>query len=245
MKQAVAGILYITLLGLLIQIAQASNGYRLLELNGHDVKWGAPEFGRRATLTYAIAGASAKATGIRNCRKVTGIDGLLARSKLTRTVFNAQVKAALAMWESVANIRFLPSKRQTSADLLISAEAVPDGIAYTDVTQASSEGHYISSIEKAIICLNPEQHWVATISTSPGSGIRSNAYKLKYVLAHEIGHALGLNHPSPTGELMSFEYNGNIDGLRPGDILGIVALYGPRRDTVGTPVAALNIKAAP
>ncbi|MDE1939370.1 MAG: matrixin family metalloprotease [Alphaproteobacteria bacterium] len=245
MKRTVAGILYITLLGLLNQVAQAGDGYRLLELNGHDVKWGTPEFGTRATLTYAIAGASAGASGVRNCRKVTGIDGLLAHSKLTRTVFTAQVKAALAMWESVANVRFLPARRAINADLLISAEAVPDGVAYTDVTQTSSAGPSIDSIKKAIICLNPNQYWMAAAPTSPASSAKPNAYKLKYVLAHEIGHALGLNHPSPSGELMSFEYNRNMDSLQPGDIVGIVALYGPQRHASGTPVVALNMKAAP
>jgi len=71
--------------------------------------------------------------------------------------------------------------------------------------------------------------------------IDRKSYRLRYVLAHEIGHVLGLDHPSPSGELMSFEYSGRLEGLQPGDIAGIVALYGPSRARSATPIVALNL----
>ncbi|MBU6297504.1 MAG: matrixin family metalloprotease [Alphaproteobacteria bacterium] len=245
MNKVVAGILLGALLGMTFQAAWASDGYSFLELNGHYVKWGTPAFGRRATLTYAIAGASTKASGIRNCRKITAIGGLLSRSDLTRAVFDTQLKAAFAMWENAADIRFVPAKRAASADILISAEAVPNGVAYTDVTPLPAAAGVIDRLKKAIVCLNPQLHWIATVPKSPPDEADLNTYKLKYVLAHEIGHALGLNHPGPTGELMSFEYNRNIDGLQPGDVAGIIALYGPQKNHSAIPVVALNVKAAP
>jgi hypothetical protein len=49
------------------------------------------------------------------------------------------------------------------------------------------------------------------------------------VLAHEIGHTIGLDHPGATGALMGYRNQGNIDWLMPGDIAGAVALYGPPR----------------
>ena len=50
------------------------------------------------------------------------------------------------------------------------------------------------------------------------------------VLAHEIGHAIGLDHPGATGALMAFSNQGDIDHLMPGDIAGAAALYGPAKD---------------
>ena len=56
-------------------------------------------------------------------------------------------------------------------------------------------------------------------------------YDLRYTIAHEIGHAIGLDHPSAAGELMSYRYDERRQGLQPGDTKGVVLLYGPRPGT--------------
>ena len=71
----------------------------------------------------------------------------------------------------------------------------------------------------ATICLNP------AVSTD-GGGV-PGALDLRTVLAHEIGHAIGLDHPGPTGTLMGYRDQGDIDGLMYGDIAGVQRLYGP------------------
>jgi predicted Zn-dependent protease len=44
---------------------------------------------------------------------------------------------------------------------------------------------------------------------------------------HEIGHALGLDHPEQRSQLMHFKYDESRTGLQAGDIAGAVKLYGP------------------
>ena len=50
------------------------------------------------------------------------------------------------------------------------------------------------------------------------------------MLAHEIGHVIGLDHPGPTGALMGYRDQGDVDRLMAGDIAGSVALYGPAKN---------------
>jgi predicted Zn-dependent protease len=158
-------------------------------------------------------------------------------------VFDSELAAALAMWQSAANIRFIVAKRASTADIVFSTETEPDGIAYADVTLGSGE-QSVSRLTRGIVCLNPELRWSVWRTTKVGLGTENKSDKgvhLRYTLAHEIGHVLGLDHPGPEGELMSFEYGSHFDGLRPGDVAGIATLYG-RRSLV--PVLALNSRSA-
>jgi hypothetical protein len=51
-------------------------------------------------------------------------------------------------------------------------------------------------------------------------------YDLRYTLTHEIGHAIGLDHPGTTSQVMSYRYEERFATLQPGDIRGAAALYG-------------------
>lgn len=207
-----------------------ANDYRLLNLDGHAVKWGTPSLGTGATVTYAIATASSSASGIENCRQTQGINTLLTRSHVKLGAFERALRSAFKLWSDVSDVHFVPASIGKSADLLITAEAVPDGIAYSDVTPKPAPPPRVGTITQAIICLNPEARW-----TIGGS---ADSYRLFYVLAHEIGHTIGLDHPNPSGTLMSFEYSHTLQSLQPGDITGAVALYG----TAHADALALNAR---
>ncbi|MDE2133997.1 MAG: matrixin family metalloprotease [Alphaproteobacteria bacterium] len=247
MRKMFCGILFLAVAGLAAATAHAESGYRLLQMDDHDVKWGRPVLGAGASLTYAVVDGPTSASGTVNCRSIGSIAGVLTNSGVPRRVFDAELSAAFAMWENVGNVRFFRARNAASADVLISAEAKPDGLAYADVTTVSSSNDdFPDVIRKGIICLNPDVDWIAAVPAAMNlAGARSGrkSYKLRYILAHEIGHVLGLDHPSPVGELMSFEYNANLNGLQPGDIAGIVALYGPSRQRPA-PLASLNARIA-
>ncbi|KJR42179.1 Peptidase M10A and M12B, matrixin and adamalysin domain protein [Candidatus Magnetoovum chiemensis] len=51
-------------------------------------------------------------------------------------------------------------------------------------------------------------------------------YDFRRVAAHELGHALGLDHPSTSNALMYYKYSDTIETPQSDDINGIGALYG-------------------
>ena len=120
--------------------------------------------------------------------------------------------------------RFRETRDTAAAGILIGAQARPLGRAFTNVALKQGTGEK-KVIGRSLICLNPKQPWKV------GFDGRLGVYDLRYTIAHEIGHAIGLDHPSAAGQLMSYRYDEKQTGLQPGDIQGAVLLYGPRAST--------------
>src|SRR5262249_33151728 len=77
-------------------------------------------------------------------------------------------------------------------------------------------------ISLARICLNPAKRWKI------GFDGDLTVYDLRYTLAHEIGHAIGLDHPVSAGQIMGYRYEEHFRSLQPGDTHGATLLYGAR-----------------
>jgi hypothetical protein len=201
-------------------LAGARPGYSLLELDGKNVKWGAPVRGTGATVTYALAADATVFPDARNCRSLVSPAGLAAASGVPMATFRGEVAMAFAAWSDVANIVFAPGDPAT-ADIVIGAEGEPFGHAFTNVTRSASEGA-TATIARSVICLNPQGRWKV------GFDGRLDVYDLRYTLEHEIGHAIGLDHPGVAGVLMDFRYREAFRVPQPADIAGAVLLYGPK-----------------
>lgn len=196
-------------------------GFRLLDLENQTVKWQSPRFGEPATVTYALARAATTTPGARNCAKMLPPEAAYAPSRITRDVFRREVAAAFRMWERVANITFREAARPEAADILIGAQAEPVGRAFTNVAlKDAGDGRKV--IARSLICLNPREGWKV------GFDGNLDVYDLRYTIAHEIGHAIGLDHPSASGQLMSYRYDETKTGLQAGDVKGAALLYGSR-----------------
>lgn len=221
----------------LTAIAQ-DGGYRFIELHGHHVKWGVPVLGDAARITYAFATAPVSNADARNCKAMVPMDALLVRSGISHSVFTHEVAAAFAMWARVAGLSFTRTDDTARADILIGAQAVPRGFAFTDVAYEKTGVTGLRRLEHASICLNPARRWKV------GFDGDLDVYDLRYTIAHEIGHAIGLDHPGPGGELMGFAYRESYDGLQPGDIAGVRRLYGSRPAT-GPDTAPPTVAARP
>jgi len=200
--------------------------FRIIELKGSAVKWGGPQMGSGAVVTYAFATEPVAFSEARNCRAMEPMAALLARSGIDEALYEAEAAEAFEAWSAVADIEFSRVDDTEAADILIGAQTKPIGRAFTNVSYTRLAATAVRPLEKSLICLNPEQLWKV------GFDGDLDVYDLRYTLKHEIGHAIGLDHPNTTDQVMSFRYEERFAMLQPGDVSGAVTLYGgPRART--------------
>jgi hypothetical protein len=211
--------------GTFVSVAQAEPSFLLLKLDGAYVKWGDPVLGTGAKVRYSLVTDRREFSGARNCGDMSPLEPTLRHVGINPDQLRSETAAAFAMWERAADIQFEAVADPEQADILIGAQTFPVGRAFANVAYRRDEHGDTRRIDKALICLNPKQPWKV------GFGGNANAYDLRYTIAHEIGHAIGLNHPGPSGQLMGFKYAESFRGLQAGDLGGAVALYGSRDGT--------------
>ncbi len=201
-------------------------GFELLDLDGSHVRWRAKP-GQPLIVRYALVFEPRTFTDARNCGGMTSIGKVLATSRIELTTFRREVRAAFDMWQSAADIQFVEVHDPSKAGILIGAQAAPRGRAFADVKYRPSATP-VRDIERSLICFNPAAPWKV------GFDGNVTRYDVRYAVAHEIGHAIGLDHAGRSGQLMSFRYDEKFRGLQAGDAAGAAALYGPRMPELPT-----------
>ena len=206
----------------LAQAAEPGNflGFRLLDLENQSVKWQSPNWGSSAAITFAFATETTVTKGARNCGTLLPPQTAYAPSHISDRQFHREVAAAFRMWEAAANIRFRESTDPKTANIVIGAQGKPVGRAFTNLELKPAGAGDRKVIARSMICLNPRQPWKI------GFDGNLDVYDLRYTIAHEIGHAIGLDHPSAAGQLMSYRYDEKQTGLQIGDMKGAALLYG-------------------
>ena len=201
-------------------MADDSASFKPLRLDGNGVRWQVAAKGQPRVLSYALVTQDVEFAGARNCGKMTKLDALLSTSALAPDTVRAEIAAAFAMWQAAANIGFREATDPAKADILIGAQLEPEGWAFANVFYDTASTEPVKPISRALICLNPEKRWKVGFD----GDLRS--YDMRYTIAHEIGHTIGLDHPGGAGQIMGYRYEETFRSLQPGDIAGAVLLYG-------------------
>lgn len=196
------------------------NGYRLLKLDGYKVKWGDQRLGVGASVSYAFAREPLQFHDAINCGEMASIE-LLSSNSLSLETLAHETAAAFRVWEHAAGLSFHEVTDARDANIVIGAQGQPRGRAFANVTYAPDPDDGVRAIEQALVCMNPDHDWKV------GFDGDMNVYDIRYTLIHEIGHAIGLDHPGPSGQVMGFRYTEAFADLQPGDLRGAQVLYGP------------------
>jgi hypothetical protein len=196
--------------------------FNILKLAGNHVRWERPAGSPGLFVTYGLVSTPVESPGARNCRRMVSLDNLLAASKLSPAAVETELAAAFAMWEGAANIRFRAASAGEHPNILVGAQADPEGWAFADVFYETASPERIKPITQSLVCLNPTKRWKI------GFDGDLTVYDLRYTFAHEIGHAIGLDHPTGAGQIMGYRYEEHFRSLQNGDRMGAVVLYGER-----------------
>jgi hypothetical protein len=204
-----------------VSAAKKDSGFVLLSLGGRNVKWGTGGAGSGAVVRYAFVTADTTREGAINCRTLVPIGDKLTQSSLRQADFAAAVRHAMDDWSAIAAIEFRQVDDPATADLLIGGEKNPRGIAYADVQRAQNATATMAPITRAAVCFNLDLAWENSFDSD------STTPNVRYVVAHEIGHVLGLDHAWGSDKLMRFQYEERFYVPQKPDIAGAAFLYGP------------------
>ncbi len=181
-------------------------------------KWGPAAFGTGATITYSFM-----PTGTSCAAEFAGCT-ITALTDFMPAGYLGAITAALAAWSTVADLTFVLvaddgaafNAPTGSGDLRFGGHAFdgPSGVLahgfYPPVNGDTAAG---------------DMHFDVAETWKVGFG--GPGFDIFQVTAHEIGHALGLDHTGVPGSLMNPFYTEAFSGPQADDVAGMVFIYGP------------------
>ena len=123
---------------------------------------------------------------------------------------------ALGVWENVTNIRFVLGDNENSADIRFGWKNIdgPGGI----LGQTSIPS--IGPLENVVVALDENESWFL------GGDAPPDKIDFSATAAHEVGHAIGIDHSRSPDALMNAAYSREIFDLQQDDIDAAIAKYG-------------------
>lgn len=245
--------LLMSVLALCLGNAVATQAGVLLQVDGRPMRWSPEGPGKKTVITYALLSAPYTVQSNRsilspsNCAHMRSFADIVAISPgVTEEAAKTELREALRTWESVANITFEEVSDPSRAQIVIGAANDPGGRAFANLSYRSGKGIPTPvtmalgkpgvpapaerapladdgdsvAIDQAYVCLNPKSPWKV------GFDGNLNVYDLRHTFTHEVGHAIGLDHPDATGAIMGYRYDERVRTLQPSDIAGVQRLYG-------------------
>jgi hypothetical protein len=226
----------------------------LLRVDGRIVRWAAPATGTTTLITYSILREPyvvSRRDGILspdNCGSMQPFAEIVSKSRDVGEVDSRrQLRAAFDAWEQAADVSFVEVSDPRTANIVIGATETPAGRAFANLSLRDRKGAQksqgkalgggmdrpsdgmglwsvrepVALIEQAFVCLNPNVSWKI------GFDGNLSIYDLRHTFMHEIGHAIGLDHPGRSGSVLGYRYDETVGGLQPTDIAAVQFLYGP------------------
>ncbi|MEO8165724.1 MAG: matrixin family metalloprotease [Betaproteobacteria bacterium] len=184
-------------------------------------KWGPPTMGTGATVTWSLMGSGFALAG-----EPGGHGGMpsLALSSFMPLGFKTAIESAFAAWSAVADITFV-EVADPVVDWLAAGASASDiritGAKFDGAGSTLAHGYYPPANggpAAGDIHFDYDETWVLGF---PGSG-----FDIFQVAAHEIGHAIGLDHTGVSASLMNPFYTEAFSGPQADDIAGAVHIYG-------------------
>ena len=234
-------------------VAGAACAGEVVRVEGNIVKWPAPTSGGAAEISYAIlTGAFSLPSGKStlspdNCGAMRAFAEILSTSPgLTEDWARQELRSAFSAWERVAGVKFTETHELDQANIIIGSTVGSIGRAFANLSLGGRQNvasvakalgaatdrrvpsaadpakdRPVLAIEQAYICANPTMTW------KTGFDGNLDVYDLRYTFMHEIGHAIGLDHPGSSGSIMGYRYDERVRELQASDIEAAQTLYGP------------------
>mgnify|MGYP000120113080 CR=1 FL=1 len=185
-------------------------------------KWGEATMGTGATITYSFQDAGTCDAGVL-CQ---GLGSFMPVG------FKTEIERAFDAWSAVANLTFFEvaddganfNATTTSGDIRIT------GHVFDGVSNVLAHGFFPpnnGSTAAGDMHFDVAENWALSLA-DPGISIFQ-------VMAHELGHALGLGHTDVAGSLMNSLYTEAFEGPQADDVAGIQAIYGAAVSAVPIP----------
>lgn len=180
-------------------------------------KWGSPVMGTGATVTWSLMPSGT------SCGQEFAGCSITSFADAMPTGWQSAVNAAFGMWSSVANLNFVQvtddgaafNTATTSGDIRLGLHVFDGAFGilahgyYPPINGGSAAGD---------IHFDVAENWKI--------GFGGAGFDIVQVLAHELGHALGLDHTSTPGSLMNPFYSEAFLGPQADDIAGMQHIYG-------------------
>lgn len=225
----------------------------LLLVDGGEVRWAPPSKGRVTVVTYTTLSKRFSLPDHKstlspdNCGAMGAFSDIVSGSNgVTEQAAKDELRAAFTAWEKVAGVKFVEVGADERANILVGAIANSDGRAFANLSLADGHGMQpaakalggstsplavgsdgplhgttAAAIDRAYVCLNPRVRWKV------GFDGNLSVYDLRHTFMHEIGHAIGLDHPGGSGAIMGYRYDERVRDLQTSDIDAAQLLYGP------------------
>jgi|LNFM01.1.fsa_nt_gb hypothetical protein len=250
-------VVYALAVGAHILSVGATKAEALLRADGHLLKWRSHTPGAGTVISYAVLSSDFTVPGDKrtlspdNCGAMHAFADVVAKSpNVSVEMAKQELRAAFAAWEGAAHLSFVEVADVSRANIVIGAAHSSGGRAFANLSFRSleaqtpvarglgkagaessaksreafdsDEGNSVA-LEQAYVCLSPQSHWKV------GFDGNLDVYDLRYTFTHEIGHAIGLDHPGKSGSVMAFSYEERVQELTSSDISAVQKLYGTRQ----------------